>query len=240
MAAAASFVSTRSDNSVTQRYFYQYLNDATLYELLMRVKKHRLDYDVHQAIRNSSDVDLHVMKTVSRVVYSNTKYGPDIYIYIEIQNPQKALGHITFHLIPTNTGRNTIAPLHIRNQIFPQKVSRIRINTNITKERRLAAIRLEKGTAPSAFININSNSELSKISEIVFKVLNNYLSKTSDQSLSLHPEFINIIDNQVLQWVSIITVEPETNRSRIQRTRFSFQRERRGGFCKTRRKKRKA
>jgi hypothetical protein len=239
MAAASSFVSTRSDNAITQRLFYQYLNDATLYELLMRVKKHRLDYDIHQAIADSSDSTLHILKTSSRVVFSNTRYGPDIYIYIEIQTPQIALGHITLHLIPSDTGRNTIAPLHIRNQKFPQKVSRIRVSANTDRDRRIIGIRLEKGIASSNFINIHENTEIARISQIVFKVLNEYLSKTSEKSISAHPQYTNIIDNQVLHWVSVITVEPHTNRRRIQRTRFSSQFERRGGFRKTRKNKKR-
>lgn len=200
----------------------------------MRVKYKILDNDIKQAIVNSSIVNLQTFTTASRIIYSNNYGSPDIYIYIEIRNPQKVLGHITLHLIPTDTGRNTIAPLHIRNQKFNRKVSRIRVIPNINEKRHITGIRLEKGTAPSNFINIGNDSELAQITKIVFNVLNNYLSKTSDQSISKYPIYTNIFDNQVFNWILIITTAPQSNRHRIQQTQFSFKQERRGGFRKTR------
>jgi hypothetical protein len=238
MAAAASFRSStpETNDTITQKLFYQYLTDQTLYELLSRVKNGLLNQQMRLAFRDSSDNDLRGITAEASV--NESSQSKDIYILIQIKLNNRNYGHITLHLMPFNTRSNTIGPLHIRNNTCNIRVSRIRINAHGNGQT-IQQIVLSRGSGADKHYAIG-NTKLGKACEPIFGVLNAYLDNDSTQSLSIPSKNTNYRNAQIREWVREITA-PQRGATRIQRTHFSIQHGIYGGSSKrnARRKHRK-
>jgi hypothetical protein len=235
-AAASTRRQTRANNTTSQKLFYRYLKDKSLYELLARIVNKDLDRDIHNELPDEQ----HGMHTRSSIHVGGTRSNKDPYIYIGIFKDNVEVGHITFHLLPFDTRQNTIGPLHIRNQYFDQKVSRIGVEGIPPGIFTPREIKLHKGSPPTNYRNIDT--DLQVVSETVFAVLNTYFAIHHPHSITSYPRYTTQqIIPRLIDIIELVTTSDPSNTRRIRRTPFAETTlQLRGGNQQTRRKHRGA
>jgi hypothetical protein len=215
-AAASTQRQTRVNNTTSQKLFYRYLKDKSLYELLARIVNKDLDRD----IRNELPEEQRGMHTHSSIHIGRTGFNKDPYIYIGIFKNNVEIGHITFHLLPFDTRQNTIGPLHIRNQYFDQKVSRIGVEGSPPGIFTPREIKLHKGSPPTNRKNIDT--DLQAVSETVFSVLNTYFAIHHPRSITSYPRYTTQqIIPRLIDIIELVTTGDPSDTRRIRRTPFA-------------------